>query len=201
MDKAQSKYFNSARLMDEALLCLLEKKSIDFISVKEICKKAGVNRSTFYLHYDNIADLLQETLEYINDLFYSKFSKRGIENIKIENSDKDNLVFITPQYLVPYLEFVKENKNIFKTIHKHPKLFESEKTFERLSEKIFIPVLKKFNLDKEKGQYVFQFYMKGVLSIVYKWVELDCKDDIETIVNIIIDCVNYKKSKVNNEDN
>ena len=58
MDKAQSKYFNSARLMDEAFLCLLEKKSIDFISVKEICKKAGVNRSTFYLHYDNIADLL-----------------------------------------------------------------------------------------------------------------------------------------------
>ena len=47
MNKSESMYYNTALLMDEALLLLLEKKEYDFITVKEICEKAGVNRSTF----------------------------------------------------------------------------------------------------------------------------------------------------------
>ena len=50
MNKAESKYFNTANLMDEALMRLLEHKDYEYITVKEVCKKAGVNRSTFYLH-------------------------------------------------------------------------------------------------------------------------------------------------------
>ena len=63
MDKAESKYRNTALLMNQALLILLEKKDLEFISVKEICLKTGVNRSTFYLHYENINDVLNETME------------------------------------------------------------------------------------------------------------------------------------------
>ena len=42
MNKSESKYFNTALLMNEALLLLLEKKDYEFITVTEICKKAGV---------------------------------------------------------------------------------------------------------------------------------------------------------------
>ena len=66
MNKSESKYYNTAVLMDEALLLLLESKDFDFITIKEICKKAGVNRSTFYLHYQNTNDLLNEAIGLIN---------------------------------------------------------------------------------------------------------------------------------------
>lgn len=69
MNKSESKYYNTAVLMDQALLALLEKKDYDFITVKEICEKAGVNRSTFYLHYESIGDLLEESLAYVNGIF------------------------------------------------------------------------------------------------------------------------------------
>lgn len=69
MNKSESKYYNTALLMDEALLLLLEKKEYEFITVKEICEKAGVNRSTFYLHYETIDDLLYEAIEMINKRF------------------------------------------------------------------------------------------------------------------------------------
>ena len=62
MNRSESKYFATAARMDEAFLELLEKKDFAYITVKEICEKAGVNRSTFYLHYENISDLLKETL-------------------------------------------------------------------------------------------------------------------------------------------
>ena len=66
MNKSESRYFNTALLMNQALIELLAKKDISYISVKEICQKAGVHRSTFYLHYENIGDLLEETMENID---------------------------------------------------------------------------------------------------------------------------------------
>ena len=51
MKKTESKYFYTAARMDQAFLELLEKKDMEYITVKEICETAGVNRSTFYLHY------------------------------------------------------------------------------------------------------------------------------------------------------
>ena len=50
MNKNESKYFNTAIKMDEALIMLLEKKDFEYITIKEICDTAGVNRSTFYLY-------------------------------------------------------------------------------------------------------------------------------------------------------
>lgn len=63
MNRFETKYSNSARAMDEALIYLLNDKDYDYITIKEICKKAGVNRSTFYLHYENIDDLLKESVD------------------------------------------------------------------------------------------------------------------------------------------
>ena len=63
MNKSESKYFATAARMDEAFLELIEKKDFAYITVKEICEKAGVNRSTFYLHYDNLDEVLNELLD------------------------------------------------------------------------------------------------------------------------------------------
>ena len=58
MNKSESKYFHTALRMNEALISLLEKKDLEFITAKEICETAGVNRSTFYLHYTDIYNML-----------------------------------------------------------------------------------------------------------------------------------------------
>ncbi|MBE5916817.1 MAG: TetR/AcrR family transcriptional regulator, partial [Pseudobutyrivibrio ruminis] len=52
MNKNGSKYFKSAEKMHNALITLLDNKGFEYITIKEICETAGVNRSTFYLHYD-----------------------------------------------------------------------------------------------------------------------------------------------------
>ena len=79
MKRSESKYFNTAVKMDTALISLLQKKSFEYISVREICETAGVNRSTFYLHYETIGDLLNETVRYLLDDFLSYFSIRLVD--------------------------------------------------------------------------------------------------------------------------
>ena len=114
MNKNQSKYFNTAIKMDEALLSLLEKKDFAYITIKEICGVAGVNRSTFYLHYENMSDLLEETLRYLNNKFNAYFDMDENETIlKIEKGVIEELNFITKRHLEPYLAFIKEHKKIF----------------------------------------------------------------------------------------
>lgn len=59
--------------MGEALLELLGEKDLAFITVKAICTRAGVSRSTFYLHYETIGDLLDESLLYIQEQFWAGY--------------------------------------------------------------------------------------------------------------------------------
>ena len=57
MNRSESRYFATAARMDEAFLTLLAKKDFEYITVKEICEVAEVNRSTLYLwksQYNNV---------------------------------------------------------------------------------------------------------------------------------------------------
>ena len=69
MNRSESRYFATAARMDEAFLTLLAKKDFEYITIKEICEVAGVNRSTFYLHYETMSDLLSESAGRMNEQF------------------------------------------------------------------------------------------------------------------------------------
>ena len=104
MKKSESKYFNTAVRMDRAFLELLEKKDMEYITVKEISEAAGVNRSTFYLHYETIDDLLAESVQYMNQQF-QEHMKLGAEKFvsKIRECPLEELYLVTPTYLLPYI--------------------------------------------------------------------------------------------------
>ena len=48
------------KLLQEGLLRLLAVKTLDSISVTELCKESGINRATFYNHYSSPQDLLND---------------------------------------------------------------------------------------------------------------------------------------------
>ncbi len=58
-------------LIRRAFMSLLAQKPIQSISVKELCERAGINRSTFYAHYTDLHDLLQQ----IEDEMFAEFEK------------------------------------------------------------------------------------------------------------------------------
>lgn len=190
MNKQESKYYSTASFMDEALISLLNEKDIDYITIKEICAKAGVNRSTFYLHYESIDDLLNESLEYITNKFLSFFNKDSQEFLdNLNELKKEDLIFINNEYLKPYLKFIKENKRVFIASYKHPKVTKTTEKYSNLKRYVLNPILNKYEVPDEKKKYILQFYVNGVMSIIKEWVMNDCKETIEDIINIIIECV------------
>ena len=61
MENRRSKM--TKRLIKESLTELLETENLNSISVRMICERADLNRSTFYLHYETLDDLLSEFTE------------------------------------------------------------------------------------------------------------------------------------------
>ena len=65
-------------LLQNALVDLMLEKAVGKISVKELTQKADVNRSTFYLHYLDIYDMLEqmenEFVETIQGFFHDFFT-------------------------------------------------------------------------------------------------------------------------------
>ena len=190
MNKNESKYFNTARKMDEALITLLEKKDFAYITIKEICDTAGVNRSTFYLHYENTADLLKETTRYILDKHFSYYSvdTKGISE-RFENCEKKELVFITAEYLTPYLTFTRENQRILKVAIKQFNSMNMDEVYGRMFTQIFNPILARFGVPERERGFVMKFYLTGVYAVVMEWLEKDCAEDMNTVIKVITDCV------------
>ena len=188
MKKNESKYLYTARLMNQAILSLLEKKDLEFITVTEITRKAGVNRSTFYLHYDNVYDLFEEAVENLNKEFLLSFG----QNVSVEIKTKEDAFLITEKYLIPYLNFCKENKRILKLVHKKPGVFSVSSIYSKMYEKIFYPAISQFIKDEERRIYVLEYFIKGVVGIIHKWIELDCNTEIEKLIRIIKDCLRYQ---------
>ena len=195
MNKNESKYFNTAIKMDEALITLLEKKDFEYITIKEICEMAGVNRSTFYLHYENTSDLLRETTRYIIDKHLTYYSTQAKSiTLRLEDCPKTELIFITTEYLTPYLTFIKENQRLFKIAIKQFNSLNFSEVYENMFTHIFDPILTRFNVPPQERPYTMKFYITGIFAVIMEWINNDCLVDINTIIKIINDCVMRKRN-------
>ncbi|MBQ7760607.1 MAG: TetR/AcrR family transcriptional regulator [Clostridia bacterium] len=190
MNKNESKYFNTAIKMNKALIYLLGKKDFEYITIKEICSEAKVNRSTFYLHYENTRDLLEETSKYLIDNFLTYFDVdfKDVRDI-YSNNDLSELCFITPEYLVPYLKYIKENQAVFKTALKIFEPTRAQRVYGNLFKYIFNPVLERFKVAPKEREYLIKFYLSGIMAVVMEWLSQGCKDDEEYLCDVINRCV------------
>ena len=197
MNKNESKYFNTAIKMDEALITLLEKKDFEYITIKEICDTAGVNRSTFYLHYDNTYDLLKETTSYVIDkhLAYYNVDKKRI-SLQFEACKREELLFITDEYLLPYLTFIKDNQRLFKVTMKQFHLMGMNEVYSKMFDHVFSPILDRFCIPKTERAYVIKFYLNGIFAVIMEWLDRNCSEEIAIVTKIITDCVLGDRSNI-----
>ena len=68
-------------MFHQAMLELLEEKAIGFVTVKELCEKAGLNRGTYYLHYSEPIDVLHEMEEQVREDVLNVISGGIYENL------------------------------------------------------------------------------------------------------------------------
>lgn len=190
MNKSQGRYFATAAKMDDAFLELLEQKDFAYITVKEICAAADVNRSTFYLHYETVADLLNESAERMNRQFLERMNVDAEAIVsRLRTCPKEELYLVTPEYLVPYLEYIREHRRLFATAMERASTLRLDTTYGRLSEHVFTPILDRFGVPDRDRSYLMAFYIQGLMAIIAEWLKGECAEPIDRLVAIIQACV------------
>lgn len=181
MDKAEAKFANTAKKMDAALLNLLEKKPFDTITVTDVCREAGVHRSTFYAHYTNTLDLLNEVRDATMREFYASF-----EHLPQVDA------FENREYLDIYLKFVEDHKRLFKVFLQNISLFDGLGILEGFENDIE-KMPKKTNSRKNNTErYRMLFTATGITSIVSFWLESGCKESRHELAEIILEITKEK---------
>ena len=108
------------KLLGEALESLLRDKSLDDITVKEICEHASINRVTFYDHYFNKEELHDEIISQIEHDIIKEFKK----DKSIYYLDKNYKKIL--RKLVDYFDNNRKHFNVFLSNPKNRLLFTSQ---------------------------------------------------------------------------
>ena len=103
------------KVLFETLVLLMKEKSFEEIKVSDICKKALINRSTFYSHYQDIYALLEEFEDEILDMLDNAFEDNLTESL----NNNDSNVY-TREYFIDLikllLDHIDEKKDIYYSI-------------------------------------------------------------------------------------
>ena len=183
--------------MDEAFLTLLEKKDFAYITVKEICEAAGVNRSTFYLHYETMADLLSESVSHMKEQFLAYMKKDSEAFVtKLRDCPLDELYLITPEYLTPYLGYIEQHKRLFRTATENAAVLGMDKSYDRMFRHVFTPILDRYGIPQQDRRYIMAFYIQGLMAIISEWLRNDCADSIAYVVDMIQRCVKRRREEI-----
>ncbi len=155
----------SVEKIEKVFINLLQTKEINEISVSDICKEAGLNRSTFYANYIDIYDLADNIRDELENDFGTIFK---------QNEPKEN----ENSGAVKMFKHIKENQLFYRTYFKlgydnnHQALIydvsRAEKDFANK------------NLD-----YHIEFFRSGLNAIIKKWLAGGCKESPEEMSEII----------------
>ena len=154
----------SKMVIKESFIELLEKKPISQITIKELCEKADVNRATFYAHYSDQYDLLEQ-IE--NEL---------IDNIRVYLKGDNLLNLGTADVVGKIFEYIKDNARICRLLLSERGDLGFQKQVMTVVYDLMITELTNKNvLIKEDAEYVYSFIITGCIGLIQKWLDSNMK--------------------------
>ena len=164
----------SKLLLKNALLDLLtEKGAVEKISVRELCEKAELNRSTFYAHYNEPRDVLTEAEEKILHQTAEHLRKIGAEKA---GGGKE--------FLSSFLRYIRENDKVFRVLLVTAADPSFKSRFMQLSLLQLFAHLQ-VNIDPEKQQFIYSYLLNGSLGVITQWIRSDYTVSIQEIVDLL----------------
>ena len=159
--KVDRRVIKTRKQLKKGLAALMKEKSVNQITVKELVEEVDINRSTFYLHFKDIQDLLREIEENMEAQI-----KRAIEEHPIVSGNENAFYFIEDMFRV-----LDEEREISKALIGPNGDMEFIHRIERIIKENSRGTLEKmFSGKKEDLKYFYAFFLSGCLGLVKVWL-------------------------------
>jgi len=160
------------RLLRESLLELLKDKPVEYITVKELCELAELNRSTFYAYYNDVPTLYQE--------MGGELVQALLAHIRAINQRDD-------VDTGPMLTYIRDNQELFRLLVYRDKYLNANQPVQRqiiegyfgLAPELVLPCA------PEEREYFLQYLYMGGTGIIHRWVNNGCVLPPEQVARLI----------------
>ena len=154
----------SVEKIEKAFVQLLQTKDLKNMTVSDICKESGINRSTFYANFLDIYDLADQLRAKLESEFSSLFAGYDHANdrsgaLKMFTHIKENQIFYATYFKLCYDESHKIS------------IYDSK----RAEEEHFDQNLK----------YHIEFFRSGLNTIIKMWLSDGCRESPEEMAEIL----------------
>lgn len=149
---------------------LTKKKSFDKITVSDITEVCGLNRQTFYYHF-------QDKFELVNWIYYNETISSIIQDLTYDNWDERVLLMLTLMKQEDYFYVNTLKVSVEKDFREY--LF-------RITVELFSDIIERIavdtKMDEDKIKFIAEFYSYGIVGIVISWAQRGMKETPEYII-------------------
>lgn len=172
--KNNLRFQQTERKIRDIFLELLKKKEISKITVKEICSSANINRTSFYMHHEDIYELMQ----CIESDMYHYF--KIIFTVPEKN-------YSLRERFLHLFSFIKEHQDFYRVYlssQRQPKIFDyallpdSDIRLQKFMQQSGI------NSPLEY-EYCQTFYIAGLTAVIQKWLNGGCRESEDELLHLL----------------
>lgn len=147
--------------LKESLIRLMNEKPVSRITVKELCEGAEINRATFYAHYQDQYDLLEQTQQELVDEV-----NRCIDEL-VEDPNVDRLRQIT----LEIVKIIDENLDCVRVLWGKNGDMTFQEHMTQIFRDQFIQLLPKSKSRSElENEFIYIYTIHGSIGILRKWI-------------------------------
>ena len=155
----------------DTLMLLLQSKRISEVTISELCKKANINRNTFYAHYSTPEQVLDEVA---NDL------QEGLYSVLNDSSTSE-------QTLIAACKYTKDNakNNIILLDNNAESIFVKKGIDHSINSRIYVVDNQNGRFSEKQIKLIHEYITIGAVAIMKSWLYSGMKESPEEIGKLI----------------
>ncbi|MBM7871347.1 AcrR family transcriptional regulator [Clostridium pascui] len=183
-DSIDKRSIHTKKIIKYTLLDLIKEKGFNEISVTDLTKRANINRGTFYIHYADKYDLLEQ----VEDELIKEIQEHA-QNVDCLDLLNMNIMNKPNPFLIKLLEYIKENAGFIKAIlgPKGDPIFRI-----KLKNLINVNLFEKHLANKYNSQdmlvskdYFISYVLSAHLGVIMYWLENDIEKSPRDIALVL----------------
>lgn len=178
--KNNQRYQDMDHRMKTVLLHLLQTKDFEKITVREICEEAGVNRSTFYAHYQDIYEMMEQMEDRLNDELIERY-----RDVRL-NPDAP----LSEDALLPLLSHIRDHQYFYRVVMPYRRDNPTRMTANPVWRFLMDPVLEHAGIVSEADQEYYRIYFQsGSMMVIKHWIETGCTTPEDNMARLLCSCI------------
>lgn len=173
MKKTDRRVRKTRTLLKNGLIKLMKEKSIKEITVQELVDEVDINRSTFYLHYKDIYDLVEQLEQEVFDSFKMLINDFG------EKKEDEKFLIALYQNIENYGDLAQA------LISSHGDMSFVHRLIMTIRGEI-APYVEDIITQKSdiQNEYIYEYCLFGTLGLIKKWMDRSFQETAEVMAKV-----------------